>query len=157
MAERIIALVAEDRGTEGSRFDLDSSLAQDLGMEGDDTVEFFEKFGKEFRVDLTALWERWDRHFIPEGLGVPPLGCIVVIVAGVFVGGVVHEAVKWIPVWASMIGLMAAFGWIFVKFFSEPPDDKLPIKVQDLVDAATSDKWVRQYEEPVSPLFRTLE
>lgn len=37
-------------------------------MDGDDAVEFFEKFGKKFHVDLTALQDHWHDHFCSEGL-----------------------------------------------------------------------------------------
>jgi acyl carrier protein len=150
LEERIIAFVAEERGTAGSRVDLDSSLAQDLGMDGDDAVEFFEKFGTEFHIDLTALCGHWNQHFASEGcLGEPPLGCAVVVVAAAFAGGLLHMAVYRIPAWASIIALIAVFGWICRKFFNYyEPEEKIPITVQDLVDAAASGKWVKQYGGP---------
>ncbi len=40
-------------------------LGEDLGMDGDDAVDFFEDFAETFRVDLADM--RWDRHFGPEG------------------------------------------------------------------------------------------
>jgi acyl carrier protein len=150
LEERIIALVVEERGSEGLRIDLDSSLAQDLGMDGDDAVEFFGKFGKEFRVDLTALGGHWNQHFASEGcLGGPPLGCVVVVVAAALAGGLLHMAVARIPAWPSIIALIAVFGWMCRKFFNYyEPEEKIPITVQDLVDAAASGKWVKQYGGP---------
>jgi len=41
---------------------------QDLGMDGDDAVEFFEAFGQTFSVDLARLWQHWHHHFAPEGI-----------------------------------------------------------------------------------------
>lgn len=37
-------------------------------MDGDDAVEFFEKFGEKFQVDLAALSDQWHEHFRSEGL-----------------------------------------------------------------------------------------
>lgn len=150
LEEHIVALVAEERGTEGSRIDLDSSLAQDLGMDGDDAVEFFKEFGEKFDVDLTALGGHWNQHFTSEGcLGGPPLGCVVVVVAAAFAGGLLHMAIERIPAWASIIALIALFGWICRKFFNYYEiEEKTPITIQDLVDAAASGKWVKQYGGP---------
>src|SRR5690348_1284051 len=45
----------------------DTRLAQELGIDGDDAVEFFEVFAQEFGVDLQELRMHWDQHFAPEG------------------------------------------------------------------------------------------
>jgi hypothetical protein len=154
LEDQVIALLVEETGIERKRVQLASRLADDIGIEGDDAVEFFEKFGEKFHVDLTVLYDHWHRHFLPEGLGIPPLWCLIVIGAGVTLGGLVHEAVNRIPAWASTIALTAlfwwVFGWVYSKFFSdEPYGNKVPITMQDLVDAATSGQWVKHYEEPV--------
>ena len=62
---RIHSLVAEVRGELPRNLTPDTRLAEDLGMDGLDAVEFFEKFQAMFQVDLTAM--RWDRHFGGEG------------------------------------------------------------------------------------------
>jgi hypothetical protein len=126
-------------------------------MEGDDAVEFFNKFGEKFHVDLATLHEHWHEHFFPEGFGAPSAGCMVVIGASVIVGGFVHEVVKRIPAWLSMIGAAVLFSWIYGKFFVEQQPGKTPITVQDLVEAASSGKWVKHYDEPAASLFRTLQ
>ncbi len=46
---------------------LDSRLQDDLGLDGDDAFELFEKFEKKFETDCSALWSQWDSHFGPEG------------------------------------------------------------------------------------------
>jgi hypothetical protein len=71
---RIVTLLVEETGTRKERVRMCSRLREDIGMDGDDAVEFFEKFGDRFNVDLTDLHDRWGQHFSPEGLftgGVP--------------------------------------------------------------------------------------
>jgi hypothetical protein len=68
LEEDIIAFLAHETGTKGDRIQLSSRLAQDIGMEGDNAVECFGKFGEKFHVDLTALGGQWDAHFGSEGL-----------------------------------------------------------------------------------------
>jgi len=110
LAEDIIALIANDTGAKRNGVHLSSRLAEDIGMDGDDAVEFFEKFGEKFHVDLTTLGDHWKDHFRSEGLfGTSP-------------------------------GVMA-----------------VTITVQDLVEAATSGKWVKRYHEPGSVPFRTFD
>jgi hypothetical protein len=50
--DSIIAMVMKERRLERAFIRLDSSLAQDLGMDGDDAVDFFEDFAGRFNVDL---------------------------------------------------------------------------------------------------------
>jgi hypothetical protein len=154
LEERIIALVAKATGTKRERIHLASRLSQDFGMDGDDAVEFFEKFGTQFDVDLTALFDHWDLHFMPEGGG-PGLGGTFAIGAGLLAGAILHEAVKWIPLWAAMLTLAGLSLWVCIKIFGEPPDEKAPVTVNDLVEAAGSGQWVKRYEAPAAPLFRS--
>ncbi len=46
----------------------EKSVNYDIGMDGDDAVEFFEEFAQRFHVDLTPLGKEWDRYFVPEGV-----------------------------------------------------------------------------------------
>jgi hypothetical protein len=46
----------------------EKSVNYDIGMDGDDAVEFFEEFAQRFHVDLTPLGEEWDQYFVPEGV-----------------------------------------------------------------------------------------
>jgi len=151
----IIALIVEETGIHRDLVRLDSSLAQDIGMEGDDAVDFFRKYGERFHVDLAALSDHWDQHFLPEGF-VPPLGCFVAIGAGIVGGDALHVAVRRVPAWAFKIALIAVFCWIYAKFFNGSQDDRIPVTVQDLVNAATSGRWVKQYDASAVKMFRTL-
>jgi acyl carrier protein len=62
--EKIKMLVAEERSEPKSNIGLDTTLQDDLGMDGDDAVEFFALFCERFNVDLTGM--QWERHFGSE-------------------------------------------------------------------------------------------
>ena len=65
LENRIISLVAEERKEDPRKMTANTRLLEDLGMDGDDAVEFFEKYEVMFEVDLTKI--KWARHFGPEG------------------------------------------------------------------------------------------
>jgi hypothetical protein len=157
LEKQITAFIVEETGVKRKRVELASRLAQDVGMDGDEAGEFFKKFCEKFHVDLTLLYDHWPQHFSPEGTGMTP-GCLIGIFVSVAVGAVLHEFVKRLPAWAWMIAVLPVIGWIYTRFFldREPDDAKVPITVQDLVDAARSGKWVRKYES-TDGLLRTLE
>jgi len=48
-----------------NRVHVESTLLGDLGIDGDDAVDFFIEFGKHFAVDLSGL--DLSRHFLSEG------------------------------------------------------------------------------------------
>jgi acyl carrier protein len=144
LEEHIIALIVEETGIKRERIQLGSRLADDIGMDGDDAVEFFEKFGKKFQVDLTSLHGHWHQHFGPEWGGPGPGFLMVIIGAAVIAGDLVHDAVRWIPTWLAMIGLIGMFGGAYFKFFNRHQNEAVPVTVQDLIDAASSGKWVKQ-------------
>jgi hypothetical protein len=155
--ERTINLIVEVTGIQRKRVQLSSRLVDDIGMDGDDAIDSFKKFGQSLHVDLDVLYEHWDNHFFPEGFGGMSIGYLVIIVASVIVGGLVHAAVSRIPVWLAMMGVMVLSFWICGKFFVEHQPAKTPITVQDLVAAASSGKWVIHYGEAATYLFRTLQ
>jgi hypothetical protein len=63
----VFAFIQNERRCKPDEIGLDRSLNLDLGMDGDDAVEFFEAFAEKFGVDLTELGEEWSRYFGPEG------------------------------------------------------------------------------------------
>jgi hypothetical protein len=63
----VFAFIQNERRCKPHEIALDRSLNLDLGMDGDDAVEFFEAFAEKFGVDLTELGEEWSRYFGPEG------------------------------------------------------------------------------------------
>jgi hypothetical protein len=64
--DEVLELLAAERGMNKSEIGLADTLAQDLGMDGDDAEYFFNSFGKKFNVDLENLKPHWKRHFSGE-------------------------------------------------------------------------------------------
>lgn len=44
----------------------DTTLFGDMGVDGDDGIEFLTLFAERFRIDMTGL--NWSQHFGPEGV-----------------------------------------------------------------------------------------
>ncbi len=151
--QSILAFVAEETGYNPKRLAPDSRLAQDIGVDGDDAVELFQKFGERYAVDLTSLYQHWDQHFGPEGGG-PGMGFMIATGAAVIVGDLLNRAYRPIPTWAWMIALLGAYLVVHAKFFAEPVNT-FPITVQELVDAAISRMWNRYYERDEA-MFRSV-
>jgi hypothetical protein len=142
LEERILNFVAVETRAECGRIELDSVL-QDSGMDGDEAGEFFLTFGDEFHVDLIPLTPHWRDHFRSQGL---PKGCMVVTGSAVIAGFLIHLAFPPVPAWAAIIGLILVLGWGCRKVFNYyEHEEKEPITVQDLVDAAIAGKWVKSY------------
>ena len=140
LEERIIAFTAEERGMKVEEVPLDSRLLHDLGMDGDDAVEFFEKFGSTFHVDLTELGSNWKQHFGPEYGASPALLAFIGVAVGV--AALVHEVVQVIPIWAWCIPLVPVAIWGCAKVVGVDPRI-VPITVKDLVDGASTGRWTK--------------
>jgi acyl carrier protein len=71
MNDRLIAFVSQQTGARTERLMPHTRLFHDLGLDGDDAVEFFAALEREFAVDLSGM--EWNRHFGPEG------GCALIL------------------------------------------------------------------------------
>lgn len=71
LEDRIMEMIVSETGIDAPGVQLNSKLAEDIGMDGDDAEDFFRKFSEDLNVDLAALYENWDRHFIPRPRGHP--------------------------------------------------------------------------------------
>jgi acyl carrier protein len=70
--DRVLDLLASERRANKAELQPEDRLLEDLGMDGDDAVDFFKSFGEMFSVDLDALWHHWKLHFSPEGFTLLP-------------------------------------------------------------------------------------
>jgi len=122
---------------------LESRIAEDLGVDGEDAVEFFKDFGKRFNVDFADLRIRWNQHFAPEGSG--SFGYIVVLCLGVTAGFWLHDLFGLIPPWGWGIALIVAAILIHRRWFAK--DKMLPISVGDLVESARLGRWAKSYPD----------
>lgn len=144
LEDRILDLLVAMTGVERGRIELDSALVQDFRMDGDEADAFFAEFAENFRVDLASLTPHWHDHFRSGGL---PKGCVIVTGTGVVAGFLVHLAFNSIPAWAAIIGLILVVGWGCRKVFNYyEHEEKEPVTVKDLVDAAAAGKWVKLYQ-----------
>lgn len=66
MEEEMRRFLAAHTGVSETKIHAGSRLLQDLGMDGDDAIAFFEEYQKRFEVDITPLEAAWDDYFGPE-------------------------------------------------------------------------------------------
>jgi len=100
---------------------------------------FFPAFEKAFSVDLSRLKDYWEYHFpLTRGFS---LNRTVAILAAWIGAAVLHIYAGW-PIWVGVIVLMI-LGFINWRAFRRT---RVPITVQDLVDAARAGKWVMEYD-----------
>ena len=117
LENRIYGFIVEQSAFSRKKLSPNARLAQDIGMDGDDAVEFFEKFGKRFSVDLERLYVYWDLHFAPEG-GALPLRAIVVMTCCGVCGFVLNRWLGIFPgwLWAALLAIAAL--WIHARWFA---------------------------------------
>lgn len=75
--EKVKALVAQQTGVRIEELSLQTELGKELGIDGDDAVEFFEKFSEEFQVDLSTF--QFDKYFGPEASFDPVLWLVSIL------------------------------------------------------------------------------
>lgn len=64
LSTEVFAMVSEFTRVRPQELTWETTLFHDLGIDGDDAVEFFEEFGRTFEVDLTDF--NIETHFGPE-------------------------------------------------------------------------------------------
>lgn len=141
LEERVIRFTAQHwPPRKGCEIKPDTRLSQDLGIEGDDAIEFFEEFEREFGVDITDLHLHWSQHFAPEGS--LSLGVMVVLVFCVTAGFWLRDLVGIFPAWAWGLTLIAIAIMIH-QWLAE--DMQIPITVGDLIKSVRSGRWEMSY------------
>ena len=93
LSKEVFAMVSEFTGARPEKLTSETTLFYDLGMDGDDAVEFFEEFGRAFGVDLTDF--NIENHFGPEGSN--PLSSILTWFQGWWRGDH-HSAAGVVPI-----------------------------------------------------------
>jgi acyl carrier protein len=144
LAERVLAFTAQQRGVAVEKIDLLSRLVEDLGLHGDDAIEFFDAFSREFDVNLDALHgKRWKHHFGPEAQPAgPPLVAIFVLLTLFVTASIIGGYLGWTWLWFLAFVATWLFGSKAWPLRLLVPDT-VPITVQDLVDAAAAGRWVK--------------
>jgi hypothetical protein len=140
---RVFRFTAEHLSVDSSQLWGGTRLAQDLGVDGDDAVEFFDNFGKSFDIDLHDLYANWERHFLPEA-GPMSLGVIVVLCGSAIAGFILKAVVGVLPAWAWMILLITMAFIVYQKWFADE-DSSDPITLNDLVEGVRARRWNKSY------------
>jgi hypothetical protein len=136
--DEVFDFVAEERAMKREKLKPSDQLLVDLGMDGDDAVEFFEKFEKKFEVDLTHLQEHWSEYFGPEGVSGPGqmLFALVGVIPALVLGAIFHFP-SWIVISLGiliMVTAMFVIGTINNKRERENPTSR-QISIADLIDS----------------------
>ena len=141
--EQVIALVAKELGVPVSNLTASSRLLEDLGMDGDDAVEFFRAFEERFSPGLEPLYHHWAKHFGPEGWGWSDyrLNWAVLVALGVLGAGLVGV----LPMWSSALGGACLLATFFLGWLSERNKPHIPVTVRDLIEAAATKRWPLSY------------
>lgn len=134
----IMGLVAHERGLPREKVHLSDRLLHDLGMDGDDAVDFFNSVHERFGTDLTHLHEQWSHYFGPEGFS-----CWygLAIIPAAVIGGAVASMAGLSALWGFVITvpLLAAALWALRRW--GPPDRTVPVTVGEVVAAVEAGAW----------------
>ena len=140
--ERVFEFVASETGVRRRKLKLSTRLREDIRMDGDDAVEFFQAFATMFDADLSPLWNNWNGHFGPEAASRWP--SIRALIAAVLVAVLGGSAIPGIPMWAlPAAAFVMWFGLSRLQIAGGADPDMKPITIQDLVDAAMARRWIR--------------
>jgi Protein of unknown function (DUF1493) len=141
--DRVYALVTEECGIGREKLTPNTSLSCDLGMEGDDDVEFFKKFSLEFSLDLKALGEDWRHYFATEGV---PIGtALLVVIPGSIISIGLIRIFSRLPDWICFIFSfslwLVGFGF-WSRWRNKHRDPQ--ITIQDLIDSVRVGTWTKE-------------
>lgn len=132
-ATEIIDQLARERGLPRERVLLSDRLLQDIGLDGDDAVNFFVSLQERFGTDLTQLREHWSDHFRSERTllwaAVVPIPSVIV---AIFVAGFTGS-----KVWGGAAGVALAAIVAGIMLRRPAADAMVPITVADVVTAAS--------------------
>lgn len=146
LAGEVIRLLILHTNAKREEISPSTRLQHDLGMDGDDAVDFFDQFSRQFNVDIDALKEDWALHFGPERL---PLAAILVILLWGLSSGLLHLMFEQIPIWAFAAGLALCAGWVLSRLSRNHDLVRLdPVCVRDLVASAQSGRWTLAPSDP---------
>jgi len=141
ISDRVFALVAEERGEKREKLQLTTTLSDDLGIDGDDAVEFFEKFGREFSVDLRDLNPDWSFYFAPEG--VPPHALLLWLAPGLAFALLLIYFIPRLPDFLASIVAFVSWFWILAHWTKRNKGKTPRITIEDLIQTASAGKWVK--------------
>lgn len=108
LTTKVFTMVSEFSGIRQQDLHMETTLFRDLGIDGDDAVDFFNEFGKRFQVDLADF--NLGKHFGPEASD--PLSSVITWVQGWWTGDH-HSAAGVTPVYLRDLVEAAHLGrWV---------------------------------------------
>lgn len=117
-------------------------------MDGDDAVEFFEKFQREFRVDVSELRYAWPEFFGPEAVGlIVPIAGVGGIVGCVLLARFLDAHIGALPQWAWSTICIVGFLVTARYWLSWRKSPFRAITIADLIDAARAGNWPQLVEQ----------
>lgn len=138
LQSEIIDLVAAERGLPREKVNLSDRLLQDLGMDGDDAVDFFISVRDRFGTDLTHLQQDWSEHFGPEGFS---LWNGLVIIPAAIIGGLIAGFAGLSTFWGIVVTIALLAAWLWAMRRWGPPDRMVPVTVQEVIAAVEAGAW----------------
>lgn len=143
----VTSMLARERGLPVKRIAPSSRLREDLGMDGDDAVDFFTEINQRFGTDLSTLQANWQQFFSPEGLSLWNAAVVVPFAAA---GGVTGAALHW-PKWAAALLALAfviAAYWGLSKLpRRKSAKSEAAITVTELIAAVKAGAWPQSYSD----------
>jgi hypothetical protein len=133
----VIEFLAHERGLPVGKVRPSDRLLQDLGMDGDDAVDFFTSLHERFGTDLTHLQGHWNEHFGPEGMScwnalvIIPL-CLLAGLVAAFAHSVFWGVVAAAVLFGAWVSIMRTWG---------PREKMVPIAVSEVVAAVEAGAW----------------
>lgn len=123
----------------------EARLLHDLGMDGDDAVEFFSMLQDEFSTDLQPLKARWHEHFGGE---FPPLAGWLAIAVAILAG---FAAAKLSGFGQPLLWALVIAGVWLLAFRGRPlrGPEMIPITVRDVLASVAAGRWLMSYDEPL--------
>ena len=104
-------------------------------MEGDDAIEFFSEFKREFSVDLSKLDLDWNSYFAREGVSLVTAATVLVLTV---ILGITFS--RLLPHWPALIswiaGFIVSFAVLFVCHALVRQPNQKEITVGELIEAA---------------------
>ncbi len=140
--ERVYDLVAKERGMGRAKLRPSTTLSHDLGMEGDDAVEFFEALAAKFAVDLQPLGKDWPCYFAAEGVGLGTM--MLVSIPSLIAAYLIRLAAPVVPLWLALLFGFIAMVAILAFWVRKRPAKGPQISIQDLVDCVNAGRWNKQ-------------
>jgi acyl carrier protein len=144
MLSEVIEFIAEQSGMKPDKLTASSRLLQDVGVDGDDAVEFFAEFEKRYVADLAPLYAHWGRHFGPEGFGTPMSFLVMLLL---LIVPIVLIPLGVSPMWSGGAELVGILIWFWPLRQWPLKDNTIAITVADLVSAAETRRWPLVYDK----------